>query len=474
MNDRPPVPVNEQPPAPLGETSPAQRAGRLQTVLGAPPRKGFWTKKRIWWTVAGVVALLIVWALFFSGGNGAPNYITAEVVRGPLTVTVSATGTLAPVDEVDVGAEISGRISEVLVDYNDHVAKGQLLARIDPEQYTAKLAQSRASLAAAEATVRQNLATLAEARTRTARTEQLFEHQIASKQDAEAARADLSRALANLAKARADANLAAAQVKQDETTLSKADIRSPIDGIVLTRNVEPGQTLAAAFQTPVLFTLASDLSNMELKVDIDEADIGAVREGQPATFTVDAFPQRHFNARLTSLHNAPKSENGVVTYQGVLTVDNSSHLLRPGLTANADILVAHVDTALLVPNGALRFSPPGPILAVAPPPPAHKNGELTGRVWIKTATGIEPRDLQTGRTDGRMTEVLSGNLRRGDQVVTDIAAPGAPPPTPAPSAAPATASASAPAPASAPAAAPGRAPAPAPAPTPTPTPSGGH
>ena len=432
MNDKPPVPVGEQRPVPTKDTPPERRSGALQRELITPPKKGFWTKKRIWWTVGSVGGLFLFYLIFFAGRGGEPSFVTADVVRGPLRVTVSATGTLEPVDEVDVGAEISGRISAVLVDYNDHVTKGEVLARIDPEQLAAKAAQSRASLAAAQATVRQSEATLAEARARAARTKALFERNIASRQDEETAQADLQRGVANVAKARADAALAAAQVTQDQTTLSKTEIVSPIDGIVLTRNVEPGQTLASAFQTPILFQLASDLSRMELKVDIDEADIGSVREGQRATFTVDAFPQRHFNARLTSLHNAPKSENGVVTYQGVLTVDNSAHLLRPGLTANAEILVAAIDTALLVPNGALRFTPPATLVPTPPPMPPKRNGELAGRVWLVTPAGLAARDIRIGRTDGRMTEVVAGNLRRGDKVVTDITAPGATPPAPSP------------------------------------------
>lgn len=427
MNDQVPVPAGEKSPVPTsdgaGPPGP-RRSTALRREVIAPPKKRFWTRKKIWWSAAGAVVVLLV-LFFLSRGGGAPTYVTADVVRGPLTVTVSATGTLQPVDEVDVGAEISGRIAEVLVDYNGHVTKGQVLARIDTEQLNAKLAQSRASLAAAQATLRVAEATLAEARTRTARTQQLFQHNIASKQDAEAAEAELHRDVATVDKARADAALAAALVQQDQTALSKAEIKSPIDGIVLTRNVEPGQTIAVTFQTPILFTLASDLSQMELKIDVDEADIGSVREGQAATFSVDAFPQHRFNARLTSLHNAPKSENGVVTYQGVLTVDNSAHLLRPGLTANADILVASIDTALLVPNGALRFTPPESAAAPGtPPPPPKRNGEIVGRVWLMGPAGLTPRDIRTGRSDGRMTEVVAGNLRRGDKVVTDIVAPG--------------------------------------------------
>jgi HlyD family secretion protein len=424
MNDQVPVP------APARETPLKARPGALQRELTATAKKKrFWTGKRIWIAVGSVAALFLVYLFFLSGGSGEPNYVTAEVVRGPLTVTVSATGTLEPTNEVDVGAETNGRVAEVLVDFNDRVSKGQVLARLDTEQLSAKLAQSRAALSAAEATVRQAAATLAESRTRSNRVTQMFQHNVASRQDMETAQADMKRAQATLEKTRADAALAAAMVAQDQTALAKAEIHAPIDGIVLTRNIEPGQTLAVQLQMPVLFKIASDLSQMELKIDIDEADIGSVREGQTATFTVDAFPQRRFSARLTSLRNSPKTEAGVVTYEGVLTVDNSTRLLRPGLTANAEILVASIDTALLVPNGALRFTPPEDMIGTAPPAPARRgDGEMTGRVWVLTGAKPEPRDLHVGRSDGHMTEVVAGNLRRGEKVITDMLAPGAKPP----------------------------------------------
>lgn len=426
--------MNDQVPAQVKESPVKARTGSLTRPGAAvPAKKRFWTKKRIWLTVGGVATLFLLYLFVFSGGSREPAFVTAEVTRGPLTVTVSATGTLEPVNEVDVGAEISGRVSEVLVDFNARVTKGQVLARLDTEQLRAKLAQSQASLAAAQATVRQASATLAESRARAARVAALFQHNVSSRQDNETAQADLKRAIATLEKARADAALANALVAQDQSALSKSEIRAPIDGIVLTRNVEPGQTIVVQLQSAVLFKIASDLAQMQLEVDIDEADIGSVREGQPATFTVDAFPQRRFNARLTSLHNAPKSEAGVVTYQGILTVDNREHLLRPGLTANAEIMVAKIDTALLVPNGALRFTPPEDVAAVRRAPPAKQNGVLMGRVWVLSGKQLEPRDLHIGRSDGHLTEIVSGPLRRGDRVVSDITPPGATPPAPSPS-----------------------------------------
>jgi HlyD family secretion protein len=242
-----------------------------------------------------------------------------------------------------------------------------------------------------------------------------------SAQDAQTAEAAYDRAVASVAKAKADVENAAAQVAMYQTQLGKAQVRSPIDGVVLDRKVSSGQTVAATFQTPVLFTLASDLSMMQLDVDIDEADVGVVKEGQLANFTVDAYPQRRFEAKLISLRNSPKSANGVVTYQGVLSVDNQAMLLRPGLTATVDILVSEAKDALLVPNGSLRFTPPAKD-AAAPALQPSRNGQLTGRVWVLEANKPVPRDLRIGRSDGHNTEVISGDLKPGEPIIVDVAA----------------------------------------------------
>jgi HlyD family secretion protein len=242
-----------------------------------------------------------------------------------------------------------------------------------------------------------------------------------SEQDVQTAEADYQRALASVAKSKADVENAAAQASLSRTQLGFAQVRSPIDGIVLDRKISKGQTVAAAFQTPVLFTLASDLSSMQLQVDIDEADIGSVHEGQGATFTVDAYPQREFQARLTSVRNSPKTTNGVVTYQGILTVDNGAMLLRPGMTANVNITVSKTGDTLLVPNGALRFTPPGKD-ALSPAEPGNRNGQISGRAWVLENGKPVAHDLKLGRTDGRNTEVISGPLRAGDRVITDVAA----------------------------------------------------
>ncbi|HXI99741.1 MAG TPA: efflux RND transporter periplasmic adaptor subunit [Micropepsaceae bacterium] len=385
-----------------------------------PARRRFFTAGRL--MLAGLILLVLAGGsgFYFLRAARPTAYVTSSVVRGPLTVTVNATGTLQPQDQVDVGAEISGRVDSVKVDYNDRVKRGQVLAIINTDQLRAQLAQAQASMNANRANVVNNEATVRETLDHRDRARSLVAHGGISTQDAETAEAAYDRAVASVAKAKADVENASAQVSMYQTQIDKAVVRSPIDGVVLDRKVSTGQTVAATFQTPVLFTLASDLSVMQLQVDVDEADIGLVKEGQTATFSVDAYPQRRFDAKLISLRNSPKTANGVVTYQGVLTVDNSAMLLRPGLTATVDILVSNTKDVLLVPNGALRFAPAAKD-ATAPPLSQEHNGEVMGRVWVQENNRPVARDLQIGRTDGRNTEVLSGNLKPGEQIITDVA-----------------------------------------------------
>jgi HlyD family secretion protein len=380
--------------------------------------KRFWTLPRI--AVAVVLIAAIVAAFFYPWRGTANPYVTAPVVTAPLVVTVSATGTLQPQDQVDVGAQISGRVDEVNVDYNDHVKKGEVLAIINTDQIRAQLAQAQAAQNAARADVANFDATVAQTLTKRDRARGLFKIGGMSQQDLQAAEADYQRALASEAKAKADVESTGAQAKLFQTQLDFALVRAPIDGIVLDRKISKGQTVAASFQTPVLFTLATDLSTMQLQVDIDEADIGSIRDGQGATFTVDAYPQRQFEAKLTSVRNAPKTTNGVVTYQGVLAVDNSSMLLRPGMTANVNITVAKSGDELLVPNGALRFTPPGKESSTVADA-AVRGSDNTGRVWVLENGKPVSREVKLGRTDGRNTQVLSGGLKPGDRVITDVA-----------------------------------------------------
>ena len=373
--------------------------------LGLNARAGRFTRKQLFIAAGGALVLIIMLVWIF-GGSKPPQYVTAPVLRGPLAVTVSATGTLAPRDQVDVGSEVSGRIDALYADYNDHVTKGQKLAKINTDQIVAQLDQARATLAQAQATLDQDRETIG-------RYVKLRKSNAISPQEFDSATGDYGRAKAGVA-------LAAAQVAADNTLLTKATIFAPISGVVLDRKVSVGQTLVAAMTTPVLYTLASDLSQMELDVDIDEADVGSVRAGQPATFTVDAYPNKAFDARLIQVRNAPQTVQGVVTYKGVLLVQNPQLLLKPGMTATATITAAHIGDTLQVPNAALRFIAPDDIVKAAAPPDTAPNA---GRVWTVDGKTLKAHNLKLGPSDGRHTQILSGDLKAGDEVVTDTKTP---------------------------------------------------
>ncbi len=287
-----------------------------------------------------------------------PSYVTAPLARGELVQTVTAVGTLAPVDAVDLGAEVTGRLVRVLVDVNDSVRTGQIMAEIDPEQLQARVRESEAQLESASANQVSARVSLAEARVRAERVAALHQQGLATGDENDTARAALDRAQAALGVATAQTTVAKANLASARTQLSRAVIRAPIDGIVLSRAVEPGQTVTAGFQTPVLFTLARDLSKLELSVEVDEADIAKVREGQSASFNVDAYPGRTFPSRVLKLHNLPKAGATVVTYTALLSVDNEDRSLRPGMTATAAIVSDRLSDVWLVDNAALRFEPP--------------------------------------------------------------------------------------------------------------------
>jgi HlyD family secretion protein len=376
------------------------------------------------------------------------QYTTELVERGSIASKVDATGSLEPVDKVTVGAEISGRIDEVLVDYNDRVVQGQVLARINTDDLVARLTQARASLANAKANLLQAQATQSDAQRAYDRIVPLRDSGYASTANFENAKAARDRADAQVAASRAQVQQQEASVKQAETNLSKAEIKSPIDGVVLERKVQAGQTVQASFNTPELFVIASDLRQMELQVYIDEADIAEVKPGQRATFTVDAFEDRKFNAQVQSVRTSPRTLNNVVAYLATLTVDNSDNALRPGLTATAEITTASATNVILVPNGALRFEPDAKPNAgsgvsvsiggrggpnIRPGGGNNQNGKKEktadeGTLYVLDKNGDpEKRSVRTGITDGTKTEVKSGNLKIGEKVITDVALPNAKP-----------------------------------------------
>ena len=418
---------------------PVQNAATTQDVLalgrGGKPRRFTW--RYLLWAAAALVLAGGAYVLYFDGSGAAgQTFVTQPATRGNLTVLVTATGSVQPTNKVDVSSELSGVVRKVLVDYNSTVKVGDALAELDTDKLKATVESSRAKLLSAKAKVTEAEATLEEKRRDYDRKNALVTRQAASVQDLAAARAAYDRAAAALSAVRADVGVAEAQLHLDETNLAKARITSPIDGIVLKRNVDPGQTVASSLQAPVLFTLAEDLKQMEIQVDVDEADVGSVAEGQSASFSVDAHPDRRFPARIRMLRFGSETVQGVVTYKAVLTVDNSHLLLRPGMTATATVTVKEVKNALLVPNAALRFAPnsaaasdnrtflqrimPGPPRRRAASPPDAKGPNRT--VWVLrngTPTAIAVR---IGTTDGKMTEITGGELKAGDRVIVDAVA----------------------------------------------------
>ena len=409
--------------------------------------RGHRTRILLWLAALTLIGLLaLTWALGPGTQDQVARFKTQAVSRGDLAVRVTATGTLEPVNQVDVGTEVSGTIESVLVDYNDRVHKGDVLARLDTAQLEARYRQSQAALTLSHARVKDAEATLTETGNKLRRTKDLVAKRLSSPEELDAADASAARAEAALAVARAQVDQAQAEVDANRHVLDKAVIHSPIDGIVLKRQVEPGQTVAASLQTPVLFTIAENLAQMELHVDVDEADVGQVAEGQGAEFTVDAYPDRRFPARIVQVRFAPKTVEGVVTYETLLSVDNAKLLLRPGMTATAEILVAELNDVLLVPNAALRFSPPkesggpsaghsrsgggglvGMLLPRRPPTEKHEGETTKGgrqRVWVLRDGRPEAIEIRTGTTDGILTQVIEGPLEPGMEVLVDTLSPG--------------------------------------------------
>ncbi|MFT3848361.1 MAG: efflux RND transporter periplasmic adaptor subunit [Propionivibrio sp.] len=402
---------------------------------GAPSRLG--GKKP--YLIGGGLVVAIAAYFALSGGNGTAQgrYLTEEATTGNLVVTISASGTLAPTRSVDVGSELSGTLEAVLVNENDTVKQGQVVARLDISKLQDTAAKSRAAVAAAQANVAQMEATVAESRANLNRLRYVAElsgGKVPSKTELESAEASQQRAVANVDSARAAVVQAQATLKSDETNIAKAVIRSPINGVVLTRKVEPGQTVAATMTTPVLFSLAEDLTKMELQVKVDEADVGNVQVGQPASFTVAAWSGRSFPATLERVGIGSTTTDNVVTYKTVLAVANDDLALRPGMTATARIVTANRENVLMVPNAALRFSPPngaeagpqGSILSrLMPRPPQQRKAQVRNssgaepQVWVLDNGQPKPVAVQVGASNGRQTEITGGDLKVGMAVITD-------------------------------------------------------
>ncbi len=320
-----------------------------------------------------VFALLFTWWAFSGGDEQDVEYQTAMLERGFLRSVVSATGTLGALVTVEVGSQLSGQINELHADFNSIVREGQLIARLDPatfetrvQQAEAEVAIAIAGVAQAEASVAESRAALSEAELNLNRQKQLRERGAASEQQFDTAQAEFDKAGARLASAEAQVVNAKAQVKQREASLETArvdlertHIRSPVDGVVIGRDIDIGQTVAASLQAPILFTIAQDLSKMQLEVNVDEADIGQIRDGNQVDFSVDAYPRRRFNGVVKQVRKAPVVEQNVVTYTVIVSADNSDQSLLPGMTANVEIVIAERNDVFKIPNRALRFRPSG-------------------------------------------------------------------------------------------------------------------
>ena len=425
----------------------------IDDFLGVKPQAPW--KRNVKWVViaVGVVLLCLLLAKCF-GAKEQTQYSTQAAERGNLTVSVSATGKLAPTTQVTVGSQLSGLVTKVVVDVNDRVTAGQPLALIDPEQLDDQIRQTSAQLAANQAQVAQAQATVAESRAQLNRLEEvsrLSGGRVPSKTELQTGRADYARAVAAQKVAEANVVASRALLAQNQTQRARAIIRSPVTGVVLARQIDPGQTVASSFNTPTLFVIAEDLTKMKLEVAIDEADVGEVKIGQKASFTVDAFPGQTFPATITrvdlgsnltvssatsSTTTTTTSTGQVVSYAADLTVANPSLTLRPGMTATADIVTSDKRNVMLVPNAALRFKPSadgakdsgGGIAGSLTFRPRRGAGGATRTakldrgsqqtIYVKGADGTpQPVQITTGDTDGTMTEVLSGNLQPGAQVI---------------------------------------------------------
>jgi HlyD family secretion protein len=414
----------------------------LATLL-AEPGAVPWYRRRLWIATAALVVLASIgiwWWLTQRAADRAPRYNTQAVTRGSLTLTVTANGTLQPTRTVNVGSELSGTVLKVNVDVNDRIKKGQVLVVLDTAKLRDQILRSGAAVASTRAKVAQTGATIQEARATLGRLEEvarLSAGKVPSKAELDAGRATLARALADDGSARAGVRDAQAAASTDQINLSKASIVAPADGVILTRAVDPGNAVAASLQAVTLFTLAEDLSRLRLWVYVDEADVGSVKLGQNATFTVSAYLSRQFPARITRVGFGSTITDNVVTYLTYLDVDNADLSLRPGMTATATITAMKHDGALLVPNTALRFTPTstatavtkgGMLSSLTPRMPgggnrrsaaARSNTAAARQLWVLRDGAAVAVAVTPGISDGHLTEILAGELDVGMLVITD-------------------------------------------------------
>lgn len=364
--------------------------------------------------VIAVVAVLAVGGFFWRNNKGNDvKFRTEKVVRGDITSTVTASGTVNAVTTVLVGTQVSGTVKEIFVDFNSAVKKNQVIAQIDPATFEAQVEQARAGLLLAKANLEKSDASLADAQRSMNRTKELYEKNLI-------ARSDLDTAETNFLTAKAQVTASKAQIAQSDATLKTAEtnmrytrIVSPVDGIVVSRSVDVGQTVAASFQTPTLFTIAQDLTKMQIDTNVDEADIGKVKTEMDVDFTVDAYPETTFKGKVFQVRNAPISVQNVVTYDVVVKVSNPDLKLKPGMTANVSIITSTHGNVLKLPKAALRFSP------VAPDKTRAARQQKGPGVWVLENNAPKRIAISTGISDGMHSELLSSDLKEGQEVIVE-------------------------------------------------------
>jgi HlyD family secretion protein len=364
--------------------------------------------------IAIVVLLVVAAAAGFaywvrSNHDGSGGYVTESVVRGSIRSIVTATGTLNPVTSVQVGTYVSGPIRAIYADFNSPVKKDQLVAKIDPASFQVKVAEADANLANARAKVDKD---------RADRNQELRDKNLISQNDVDTAKSNSDQAVAQLALDKAGVQQAQASLDEARINLAYTDITSPVDGVVVSRNVDVGQTVAASFQTPTLFLIAQDLTKMQVDANVSESDIGEVRAGQPTAFSVDAYPGREFNGTVKQVRNAPISLQNVVTYDVVIAVDNADLALKPGMTATVEVTTAERTDVLRIPLRAIRFSPERKERAEETPPARREGTKHRAQaVWVIQPDGTARKiEIQLGVGNDQYVELTSGDVHEGDQL----------------------------------------------------------
>jgi HlyD family secretion protein len=363
--------------------------------------------------IIGGIIIIIAIAVFilFRGKGNEPKFRTEKVVRGDIEMAVTATGTVNPVTTVLVGTQVSGTIKNIYVDFNSPVKKGQLIARIDPALFEAQVNQAKANLLSSKANLDKAEATSVDAKRTMERNKELLAKNLIAQSDFDTAETNYETAKASVSAAKSQVAQSEAALNSAETNLYYTKIVSPVDGIVVSRNVDVGQTVAASFQTPTLFSIAQDLTKMQIDTNVDEADIGNIKVGQDVEFTVDAYPDITFKGKVWQVRNAPITVQNVVTYDVVIQVDNPELKLKPGMTANVSIIVSIKKNVLKIPNAALRFKPAEKVKTGA-----QQKGS---GVWILEQGNPKRVSVSLGISDGSYTELISGNIKEGQELIVE-------------------------------------------------------